>query len=67
MIDLPPGCPLWVKSRHLQCKTLCPLYSQERTLRVHSQNVRYGPKADIDGLSGPFAERLVFDRNYVAS
>src|SRR6516162_1896986 len=25
-------CPLWVKSRHLQCKTSCPLYLQKRTL-----------------------------------
>ena len=23
-------CPLWVKSRHLQCKTPCPLYPQLR-------------------------------------
>src|SRR5262245_21702279 len=23
--------PLWVKSRHLQCKTACPLYPQKRT------------------------------------
>jgi len=23
--------PLWVKSRHMQCKTAYPLYSQERT------------------------------------
>src|SRR5262249_47803589 len=22
----PLECPLWVKSRHLQCKTACPLY-----------------------------------------
>src|SRR5262245_60924994 len=25
------GCPLWVKSRHMQCKTACPLYPQKRT------------------------------------
>src|SRR5262249_22878037 len=23
-------CPLWVKSRHLQCKTACPRYPQKR-------------------------------------
>src|SRR5215471_2996991 len=27
------GCPLWVKSRHIQCKTACPLYPRKRTLR----------------------------------
>ena len=31
-------CPLWVKSRHLQCKKACPLYphpnSGHRTLRL---------------------------------
>ena len=26
------ACPLWVKSRHLQCKTACPLYPRKRTL-----------------------------------
>src|SRR5262249_53700531 len=25
-----PECPLWVKGRHMRCKDLCPLYSQER-------------------------------------
>ena len=24
-------CPLWVKSRHLQCNTSCPLYTRKRT------------------------------------
>ena len=24
-------CPLWVKSRHVQRKTSCPLYPQKRT------------------------------------
>src|SRR5262245_18859502 len=24
------GCPLWVKSRHMQRKTACPLYSRKR-------------------------------------
>ena len=27
-------CPLWVKSRHLQCKPGCPLYPQKRTCAV---------------------------------
>src|SRR5262245_17615207 len=26
----PCPCPLWVKSRHVQCKTACPLYSRKR-------------------------------------
>jgi hypothetical protein len=26
--------PLWVKSRHMQCKKACPLYPQERTCAV---------------------------------
>ena len=25
------SCPLWVKSRHLQCKKACPLYPRKRT------------------------------------
>ena len=30
-------CPLWVKSRHLQCKTQCPLYPQKRTCAVQHE------------------------------
>jgi hypothetical protein len=30
---LRPRCPLWVKSRHLQCKKACPIYRRLRTLR----------------------------------
>ena len=33
-------CPLWVKSRHVQCKTACPLYPQERTLGGAKQQNR---------------------------
>src|SRR5262249_49494131 len=29
-----PQCPLWVKSRHVQCKTACPLWPQKRTCAV---------------------------------
>ena len=25
------SCPLWVKSRHVQCDTSCPLYTRKRT------------------------------------
>src|SRR5262249_53248344 len=27
-------CPLWVKSRHMQCKKSCPLYPRKRTCAV---------------------------------
>src|SRR5262245_14314611 len=27
-------CPLWVTSRHMQCKTPCPVYPRERTCAV---------------------------------
>src|SRR5215813_7546766 len=30
----PPSCPLWVKSRHMRCTKLCPLYPQKRTCAV---------------------------------
>src|SRR5262245_19304425 len=30
-------CPLWVKSRHMQCKRACPLYPQKRACAVHSR------------------------------
>jgi len=29
-------CPLWVKSRHVQRKTLCPLYPRKRTYAVQT-------------------------------
>src|SRR5262249_14965090 len=25
-------CPLWVRSRHMQCKIACPLYPRKQTL-----------------------------------
>src|SRR5262245_51728011 len=28
-------CPLWVKSRHVQCKRPCPLYPRKQTYAVH--------------------------------
>ena len=33
-LDQGSECPLWVISRHLQCKTSCPLYTQKRTCAV---------------------------------
>jgi hypothetical protein len=32
-------CPLWVKSRHLQCKPSCPLYPRKRTFAAHPDGV----------------------------
>src|SRR5262249_16364002 len=38
-------CPLWVKSRHMQCKTACPLYPRKRhRLRISAWLL--WPKAD---------------------
>ena len=38
MRDLPDlraaPCPLWVKSRHVQCDSRCPLYPRKRTSRI---------------------------------
>ena len=30
-------CPLWVKSRHLQCKTACPLYPKSGHVQCTSR------------------------------
>src|SRR5262245_65962361 len=30
-------CPLWVKSRHSQCKTACPLYPESRHVQCKGQ------------------------------
>src|SRR5262245_51549194 len=32
------ACPLWVKSRHMQCNSQCPLYPQERPRKRTSAN-----------------------------
>ena len=34
-------CPLWVRSRHLQWKTPCPLYPQKRTFTSNPRHPRY--------------------------
>jgi hypothetical protein len=34
------SCPLWVISRHWQCKTACPLYPQKRTRAVPTNLTR---------------------------
>ena len=40
-------CPLWVKSRHMQCKSPCPLYPRKRPRKRTSANgrVRFAPKS----------------------
>jgi hypothetical protein len=37
-------CPLWVKSRHLQCANRCPLYPQKRTCAVQLAMSALGQK-----------------------
>ena len=44
---LRPKCPLWVKSRHSQCKGTCPLCPRKRTLGVGSSMSARVPTADI--------------------
>ena len=43
------GCPLWVKSGHVQCKRACPLYPQSGHVRCNS-DVRFGPKRTLARL-----------------
>jgi len=33
-------CPLWVKSRHVQCKSACPLYPRKGTCGAATSDVR---------------------------
>jgi hypothetical protein len=40
-------CPLWVKSRHLQCINPCPLYSQKRTFGDAKQMSALGQKRTL--------------------
>ena len=42
-------CPLWVKSRHLRCKKLCPLYPQKRT---------FGSASDLSALAAGLIGQL---------
>src|SRR5262249_34573379 len=41
---LRPRCPLWVKSRHMQCKRSCPLYPQKRTCALQLEMSALGQK-----------------------
>src|SRR5215510_10275025 len=40
-------CPLWVKSKPLHCKRLCPLYPPKANICSARADVYYGPKADV--------------------
>src|SRR5215472_16372320 len=43
--DMPSGeSLLWVQSRHVQCKSLCPLYPQKRTCAVQPEMSALGQK-----------------------
>src|SRR5262245_2765410 len=73
-------CPLWVKSRHMQCKTACPLYPRKRTCAVqtgmsalgHKQTVALHqpmsalpPKRDICERSNGRGARIVSEQPFV--
>src|SRR5262249_18457907 len=58
----PPSCPLWVKSRHVQCRSSCPLYTRKRHQMRHSEcplraNSGHKPSAPRGGLAGGLAKR----------
>jgi len=59
-------CPLWVKTRHDALKSRCPLYPQSGHVRCNYGCPLCVKSGGIDGLHGPLANVLVFDRNYVA-
>src|SRR5262245_18126252 len=40
-------CPLWVKSRHMQCKKACPLYPQKRSCAVQTGMSALGQKRTL--------------------
>jgi len=40
-------CPLWVKSRHMQCTTACPLYTRKRTFAVQLGMFALGQKRTL--------------------
>jgi hypothetical protein len=45
----PEACPLWVKSRHMQCKKACPLTlnSDRKSGFPHKVMSALPPKADM--------------------
>src|SRR5262249_1817866 len=47
------ACPLWVKSRHLQCKTSCLLYPQKRHQMRHNRMSAKGEKRTSGGTLDP--------------
>src|SRR5262245_22392104 len=46
-------CPLWVKSRHMQCKRACPLYTRKRTGASHWAMSAKGQKRTHAAYSRP--------------
>jgi len=44
-------CPLWVKSRHLQCKTACQLYPRKRTFVSANQMSALGHEPALEALA----------------
>src|SRR5262249_12267911 len=53
-------CPLWIKSRHMECKTSCPLYPRKRTCALQLGMSAMGQKRTF---IGPFrnARRKRYD------
>jgi hypothetical protein len=41
------ACPLWVKSRHMQCNKPCPLYNSDRESRHTARRCLYRRKRTI--------------------
>src|SRR5262245_7861178 len=42
-------CPLWIKSRHMECKTSCPLYPRKRTCALQLGMSDMGQKRTFIG------------------
>jgi hypothetical protein len=55
-------CPLWVKSRHLQCINPCPLYPPKTDMCGALAHVRFGPIADMLTIRSPLRRRERPDR-----
>src|SRR5262245_45133498 len=52
-------CPLWVISRHLQCKMACPLYPRKRTCAVQKGMSATGQKRTSVSLCPLCASRAI--------
>ena len=74
MRDLPDlraaPCPLWVKSRHVQCDSRCPLYPLKRTSRIRGlmlivMRVAHDPCSRVSPDSNQYAFALLISANGV--